>query len=67
MKIKLVNSSGCEIDTIEAPTNAEAFEKVATEWLENLTAGDKIVVISADVDEDDQIDNFNWVGSRHHY
>jgi hypothetical protein len=54
MKVTLVNSSGCDLDTIEAPTNADALAKVASEWLENLTAGDKIVVVHAD--EDDEIE-----------
>ena len=53
MKVKLVNSSGCDLDTIEAPTNAEALAKIATEWLENLTSGDKIVILHADEDDED--------------
>lgn len=67
MKVKLVNSSGGDLDIIEAPSNTEAFEKIAKEWLENLTAGDKIVILHADEDDEDPIDNFNYVGSRHHY
>ena len=69
MKMKLVNSSGCDLDMIEAKSNTEAFEKIAKDWLENLTAGDKIVIIHADEDDeiDDPLDNFNYVGSRHHY
>lgn len=67
MKVKLVNSSGCDLDTIEAKSNDEAFEKVAKQWLENLTAGDKIVILHADEDDEDPIDDFNYVGSRHHY
>lgn len=68
MKVKLVNSSGCDLDTIEAPTNAKAFAKIAKEWMENLTKGDKIVILHADEDdENDPLDDFNYVGSRHHY
>lgn len=67
MKVKLVNSSGGELDMIEAPTNAEAFEKIAKEWMENLTAGDTILIVHADEDDADPIDNFNYVGSSHHY
>ena len=67
MKAKLVNSSGCDLDTIEAPTNTEALAKIAEEWLENLTAGDKIVILHADEDDADPMDDFNYVGSRHHY
>lgn len=67
MKVKLVNSSGCDLDTIEAPNNAAAFKKIAKTWLPNLTAGDKIVIIHADEDDADPLDDFNYVGSRHHY
>lgn len=68
MKVKLVNSAGCEIGTIEAKSNNEAFKKVSKQWLENLTAGDKIVVVHADEDDEyDPLDDFNYVGSRHHY
>lgn len=68
MKAKLVNSSGCDLDTIEAPTNTKAFAKIAKEWLPNLTAGDKIVILHADEDDaNDPADDFNYVGSRHHY
>ena len=65
MKVKLVNSSGCDLGVIEATTNAEAFEKIAEQWLENLTQGDRIEILHAD--EDDATDDFNYVGSRHHY
>lgn len=54
MKVKLVNSSGCDLDTIEAPTNAAAFDKVAQQWLANLTAGDKLVIIHADEDDESE-------------
>jgi hypothetical protein len=54
MKVQLLNSSGGELDTIEAPTNAQAFEKMVEDWMENLTAGDKIVILHAD--EDDESD-----------
>ena len=67
MKVKLVNSSDCDLDTIEAPSNTEAFAKIAEDWLENLTQGDKIVILLADEDDADPIDDFNYVGSRHHY
>lgn len=67
MKVKLVNSSGCDLDTIEAPNNAKAFEKIAEQWLENLTAGDKIVILHADEDDEVDVNDFNYVGSRHHY
>ena len=68
MRVKLVNSSGCDLDTIEAPDNTEAFAKIAKEWLENLTQGDKIVILHADEnDEADPMEDFNYVGSRHHY
>lgn len=67
MKVKLVNSSGCDLDTIEAPTNAKAFAKIAKTWLPNLTKGDKIVILHADEDDADPLDDFNYVGSRHHY
>lgn len=68
MKVKLVNSSGCDLGTIEAADNAKAWKKIAKEWLPNLTAGDKIVIIHADEDDAaDPLDDFNYVGSRHHY
>lgn len=67
MKVKLVNSSGCDLDTIEAKDNATAWKKIAKEWLENLTAGDTIVIVHADEDDADPLDDFNYVGSRHHY
>jgi len=35
--------------------------------LENLAQGDKIVILHADEDDEDPIDDFNYVGSRHHY
>lgn len=68
MKVQLVNSSGCDLGTIEEPTNAKAFEQIAEHWLETLTTGDKIVILRADADDaDDPFDDFNFVGSRHHY
>lgn len=67
MKVKLVNSSGCDLGTIEAPTNQAAFQKIAKQWLENLTAGDKIVILHADEDDEADTDDFNAVWSRHHY
>lgn len=67
MRAQLVNSAGCILDDIEAPTNTEAFAKIAEDWMENLTKGDKIVILHADEDDADPLDDFNYVGSRHHY
>lgn len=54
MKVKLVNSSGGELDTIEAPTNQEAFDKMMADWMENLTAGDTIKIVHADEDDESE-------------
>lgn len=67
MKVKLVNSSGCDLGTIEGRSNDVAFQRIAVEWLPNLTAGDKIVILHADEDDEVDADDFNYVGSRHHY
>lgn len=67
MKVKLVNSTGCDLDTIEAGNNAAAFKLIAKQWMPNLTAGDKIVVLHADEDDEVDADDFNSVSSHHHY
>ena len=67
MKVKLVNSSGCDLGTIEGKSNEAAFRKIAAEWLANLTAGDKIVILHADEDDEVDADDFNSVSSHHHY
>jgi endonuclease YncB( thermonuclease family) len=62
MKVKLINSAGCELDTIKAPNNEKAFAKIAEQWLENLTKGDKIVILHADEDDEPAFDPENIYG-----
>ena len=62
MKVTLLNSANCKIGSIRAPSNAEAWEKIAEQWLENLTAGDKIVVDHADEDDEPAFDPENIYG-----
>lgn len=63
MIVKLINSLGCEIDQIDGDQNAVNHRILS--WLETIQEGDKIVVVK--VEADDPLDNFNYVGSRHHY
>lgn len=63
MKIKLINSSGCDLETFEGDTDAIA-EKIG-EWIVNIQQGDTVKFV--EVEKDDWLDDFNYVGSRHHY
>lgn len=63
MQVKLINSIGCELDQIDGDQNAVNHRILC--WMETIQEGDKIVFVT--VDEDDPLDDFNYVGSRHHY
>lgn len=45
MKLELINSAGCSLDTIEDDDKITAFERALNAWAENLTAGDTIRVV----------------------
>ena len=64
MKIQLINSAGCVLDTFEGDQDAICYKVGA--WLLDIQKGDRIAVLEVDED-DDPLDDFNYVGSRHHY
>ena len=67
MHAKLINCLGCVIGEIKEESDQAALAKIAAEWMAPgiLQKGDKIVIVS--VEEDDPMDDFNYVGSKHHY
>lgn len=49
MKITLINSSGCDLDTFDGDIE-DAAEKIG-EWLENIQQGDTIKFVEVDEEE----------------
>mgnify|MGYP003385776629 CR=1 FL=1 len=64
MHVKLINSLGCELDEIDDKDTFKVCEKIG-EWIDTAQAGDTIKIIKGE--ENDPMDDFNYVGSRHHY
>jgi len=54
VRLELVNSLGCVIDTITDPDKISAFQRAMDHWARYLSRGDEIRVISTIDDEDDQ-------------